>query len=1026
MHSKYVRDNSNIVDVIKDFVNLKKNSLNWVGLCPFHSEKSPSFNVNQRTQRYKCFGCGKSGDSIDFLREHENKSFAEAVKYIASRFNLEIEGEKFESQTKAIYSKEIYNKTIHEKGYNISPLRKLSERELRNLFSAKVWDYLLGKFAGNVDAIIEHLHIVCENARFYAIDYYEQVSNKEDGKQIVHRYTAHDNYPIFCYKEIDTTGKNEDGSEKYWFKIYQPFYQKTDKGDYRFIYLPNGKKPKNFVHCLSYVKAKFDSFQESKMEEIQKTEETEYEEGNLSKIAWNVKEHKLAVKTDPKLSAIIKVSGGSDGLNLMALDYDVIWTNSESDEITESQYRSLRNICHKFYVLNDLDDAGNKSTHEFGMKHMDARLVYLPNELKQHYDYLKSKPCKDVKNYLDKFSVPSLKKIIEGGLAYQFWSEKKQFDRSGIPIMFEGDQQITYKLEASHLWNFLSRQGFHTWKEKIGDDDYETHFVRVEGKRISKIQASDIKQFLRNFLETGNKGGPFPSGLRSLFITNKIITSDNLNLLAPFEPQFRTYTHDKQYYFFLNEKGEDQPIEITAKGITAHKVGEFKGNYWNTDVRPYKFTKLEQPFFEYAFDADGIPTIEIKNRDGYFWKYLINTTRLHWKVEQEGIEDTDENGKKYIRKTLTQHEIAEENLCLANRLYTLGYLLHQYKDPSKPYIPYCLEYIVDDEGQAQGGSGKGIFMKFITHFMVSFYLDGRDAKKEDDPHAFARVTKKTKYIRLEDTGPNFNLEKLFNKATEGLVVNPKGRVDREISFDDSPKMAISSNYMPRNLNDSVLRRLLFTTFSDYYHFGSTSHDSKYPISVSPEIEFGINLFKDDFPASEWNNAINLALQALVFYLNCPVKIDPPMKGVIERHNNLIMGEAFEQWAWEYFVDGNRLNVMVDRKNCQWDYNYGKKGRELITPQLFKKKLRAFCIKNNWILDPKEKCNDQEKKNIKQRPQPGFIDLEKGKDHAVDSSVPRVQFFILAKNMPAPGPSKTDIDTAETQETPPTISEGLPF
>jgi hypothetical protein len=119
--------------------------------------------------------------------------------------------------------------------------------------------------------------------------------------------------------------------------------------------------------------------------------------------------------------------------------------------------------------------------------------------------------------------------------------------------------------------------------------------------------------------------------------------------------------------------------------------------------------------------------------------------------------------------------------------------------------------------------------------------------------------------------------------------------------------------------------------------------------------------------------------------------------------------------------------MVDRKNCQWDYNYGKKGREIITPQLFKKKLRAFCVKNNWILDPREKCNDQEKKNIKQRPQPGFVDLEKGKEHLVDPSVPRVQFFIEAKNMPAPAPSPTNIDGEQDAEAQPQITPGkLPF
>lgn len=80
-----------IIDVIGEFVKLKKRGTNYLGLCPFHGEKSPSFTVSPVKEIYKCFGCGKSGNTITFLMEHEKYSYVEALKWLANRYNVEIE-----------------------------------------------------------------------------------------------------------------------------------------------------------------------------------------------------------------------------------------------------------------------------------------------------------------------------------------------------------------------------------------------------------------------------------------------------------------------------------------------------------------------------------------------------------------------------------------------------------------------------------------------------------------------------------------------------------------------------------------------------------------------------------------------------------------------------------------------------------------------------------------------------------------------------------------------------------------------
>jgi len=85
-----ILDSAQIVDVIGDFVTLKKRGANHVACCPFHNEKTPSFSVSASKGIYKCFGCGKSGTAVGFVMEHENMSYTEALKYLAKKYHIEV------------------------------------------------------------------------------------------------------------------------------------------------------------------------------------------------------------------------------------------------------------------------------------------------------------------------------------------------------------------------------------------------------------------------------------------------------------------------------------------------------------------------------------------------------------------------------------------------------------------------------------------------------------------------------------------------------------------------------------------------------------------------------------------------------------------------------------------------------------------------------------------------------------------------------------------------------------------------
>ena len=109
-----IREATNIVDLVSEHVRLKKRGRNFIGLCPFHNEKTPSFNVLEDRGIYKCFGCGKGGDAFSYVMQTEGLSFPEALKKLAKRANIEIEGTEAEEEEAARSERESLLNVLRE------------------------------------------------------------------------------------------------------------------------------------------------------------------------------------------------------------------------------------------------------------------------------------------------------------------------------------------------------------------------------------------------------------------------------------------------------------------------------------------------------------------------------------------------------------------------------------------------------------------------------------------------------------------------------------------------------------------------------------------------------------------------------------------------------------------------------------------------------------------------------------------------------------------------------------------------
>ncbi len=191
-----------IEEVIGEFVTLKKRGSNMWGVCPFHNEKTPSFSVNPARNIFKCFGCGKAGDSAKFLMEHEHFTYPEALRYLAKKYNIKIE----EKQQTA---EEIMQQSLREKMFNINEFAdKYFVDALWNTDEGKSIGLEYFRERGYFDPIIQKFHLGYSPAEWdaftkyakqngYADDLLEQIGFSIKGqKGLYDRYHGRVMFPI--------------------------------------------------------------------------------------------------------------------------------------------------------------------------------------------------------------------------------------------------------------------------------------------------------------------------------------------------------------------------------------------------------------------------------------------------------------------------------------------------------------------------------------------------------------------------------------------------------------------------------------------------------------------------------------------------------------------------------------------------------------------------------------------------------------------------------------------------------------
>lgn len=767
----------------------------------------------------------------------------------------------------------------------------------------------------------EHLKAL----HWYRVKVLISVKNRE----AVYKY-SNENYPIFmreCWF-TDSAGKRDR-----FYKIYEPL--NADK-QWRFQYQPRGKKPQSYVNGLFELASKWTEFNEREEKAFHSLPENEDK---------NYKEQKLP-------EAII-CSGERDALCVRSLGYFPIWFNSETYQVSEDEWRQINRYVEVVYNIPDIDATGRLKGTELALRFIDIHTIWLPSWLSGYKDN-RGKPRKDFRDWMELRKEKSdFRGLLEVATPAKFWYTMKQ-DKTG---------RIKYGIDLSCLREFLTLNGIYTFADK---NTAGIQFVRINENIVRLVTAKEIRDFVHVWtIETAR-----PRELRNLVLTTPALSALSLETLPKIDPEFANYTENSQFFYFPTFT-----VEVTGKNIIRHEnrtaaIGRY---VWEDNVIDHNI-KLLPDMFEIThpegccksedFDIDILP-----NGSNYF-KFLINSSRIHWRKELElKLADlTPEEAETYKRDNkfniagpgLSEAEIQEQKQCLINKIFTIGYMLHRYKSESKAWAPFVMDNVVGENDQCNGRSGKSFMLRALSNLTRWHKIGGRNPKLLEYQFVFEQVNKHLGIVVVDDCDEYLPFKQFYDTISSDMTINMKNSSIYTLKFNDAPKFAFTTNYVPKEFDPSTVGRMLFVVFSDYYHYQTEEND--YLETRQIRSDFNKDLFGSKYTEAEWEADINFMLQCVRFYLSVSelqVKIEPQMRNIIFRKYLRDMSDNFKEWAEGYFaIDengfGDNLNREIIREKALEDYKRFS-GVTKITMQKFSKQLKGFCFTCDYIdcMNPEE-------------------------------------------------------------------------
>ena len=800
----------------------------------------------------------------------------------------------------------------------------------------------------------------CEQLHWHALEWLGKVKDRR-----IKEFHSNETFPIFlreCFVE-----QPEQGKPDRFYKVYRPY--EPDKR-WRFMYFPEGVKPQNYINGL------YELRKEHKRLNEQKNKREGNDEVGGTTTVDNIE--KTMDRGVQRYYRVVLCSGERDALCVKARGDCPVWLNSETARLDQQDYRQIIRLAGTLTNIPDLDSTGIARGCAQALKYMEMKTCWLPDTLKDMKDN-RGRPSKDFRDWCQYFPTKEdYYDLMDRAVEAKFWT---------TTVNKNGDRR--HRIDPTCLHNFLRLQGFAVLRDEDNGD--EPQLVRVKDNVVYRKIPRDVRDFVRLWSQSA-RDPDVPTetlgqdtqlrmehGVRNLILTDVAFTSAYLSALPSVSPDFTSYTARTQDFYFRNGL-----VHCHGDGYEFHawRDHQLETCVWNDQIIPHDFRTLP-PMFEVEWEpgetmSDGLtPRFRLTIHDSlssHLLGYLINTSRLYWRQEMEQTcGDSADAQHAYIElhpfeiaaDALTDRQREDQAQSLLNKLFTIGYLLHAYKNPSRAWAAFLMDNRIAEGSEANGRSGKSLFMKSLeqlTHFSV-LSENGKKIDPKNDDHLFSDVTRQTRLVAVDDIRQYTDMTDFYTYITGDMRVNPKGLSQFTIPFSDSPKFLFSTNYAPADFDASSDARMLYVTCSDWYHQRTPENPFGYADSRSPADDFGKNLYDSFYTEAEWNADLNLLMQCERLYLSVchrPWKLQPPMQNIILRKLKTEMGQQFEEWATVFFAqDSPNVNRALVRKNVYEQYLKDCPGVK-DSMKKFSQRLTAFSKWATWIyaLNPKDVLNTQ--------------------------------------------------------------------
>lgn len=755
----------NIKDVISQHVELKKKGSSWKGNCPFHDEKTASFDVNESKGTYKCFGCDEQGDVVEFIMKTQNKTFPEALQQLGIN-NLHNQPPK---TNKAEYSiTEATGEWHFEK-------KKFTKEEL-SFLGTKVTEGL------------------CEKYNYYSLESYTTPKG--------HKFSSTPEYPMFIL-DFGT-----------WQKIYQPMAQ--DKG-FRFLYIHKENQPKDFIYGMEVAKNQHKQLQSKSESEESGAENDEAvklkhiikasgerDALNLASFGYHViwLDSEAQMLSNKQYYEILSVADElcnlpdidkaginyANKLNLKFLDIRTIWLPRELARKKDSRGYQCKDFTD-FVKINAQITETKKLTAEYKFKKIlesSFSLSFVVWEIKNNKKTL----------------------VVKNTRLYNFLAANGYFKHYPIPWDKSTEEivrvinNIAEKIETPRIVeSFIF--------DYLNDNHYD------ENRKDAVFRSKQISEAsLYRGLETIEIDDKYYSqNHQDVFFSN---THWRITRNGTEERNLNQYEKHIWKDRIINKNvSREEPlftIEYSEEYKTLHSQHA-------AEKQPDARKELKQQLEEFP-ETDKY-VLEISEHTFSLLQFLTNTSNFHWKKEQEGQELTEAEKKENILHLINKLWVLGYLMAQAkekSKPYAPILMdgdnseIGEHRGGTGKSFMSKLPYIIKTND----------FEKAIKNNTI----DAQQKTISDDKYKMANIDLDLGYIIYNDCSLGFNFHQHLNEMEGSITIRRMHQNPISIPFEKAPKISFTLNHGIKN-DGSLSRRAVPVIFSDYYHAADDTHKKEF-------------------------------------------------------------------------------------------------------------------------------------------------------------------------------------------------------